>query len=62
MKNEKKDLIEFENLRHKNRMLEIETEKLAKIECLKIGFDFKLQLQRIKSAEIRKNQERRLFN
>jgi hypothetical protein len=44
----------LEQLRHKNRMAEIEAEKLAKIEVEKVRFDYACQLQRIKNADIKR--------
>lgn len=61
MKQEIKELKDLEKFKHKNKMLEIKTEKEAKLEFLKLDFDYKLQLQRIKSSEIRKNFERKRF-
>ncbi|MCM8786841.1 MAG: hypothetical protein NC935_02175 [Candidatus Omnitrophica bacterium] len=50
-KDTERELIELE---HKFRMEEIEAEKKAQIEIENLKFDHQLQLQRIKSAEIRK--------
>jgi len=47
-----KEDIKLENLRHKNRMEEIESERKAKLEVEAVKFDYFKQLQRIKSAEI----------
>jgi len=60
MKEDKfKELKIIEELRHKNRIAEIELEAEAqrKLEALK--FDHQMQLQRIKSAEIRRTIDRR---
>lgn len=51
--------IELENLRHKNKMIEIESEKKPKMDVENLKFQNDLTLQRIKTAEIRKNFERK---
>jgi len=43
---------ELEKLRHKHRMLEIETEMNSKIRHEKLKFDLSCQLQRIRNADI----------
>jgi len=58
-KEEIKTMIEVEKLRHKNRMLEIQTEREAKIEVARLNHDFHMQQQRIKTAEIRKAIDRK---
>ena len=58
-KTEIKNLTELEKLRHKNKMLEIETERKAREEIEKLKFDQQMQLQRIKSAEIRRAIDRK---
>ena len=60
MKEDKfKELKIIEELRHKNRIaeIELEAEVQRKIEALK--FDHQMQLQRIRSAEIRRTMDRR---
>ena len=52
---------DIEKLRHKNRMKEIEAEEQAKINVAKVKFDYDCQMQRIRSAEIRKTQHRKDF-
>lgn len=52
-------LRELEELKHKDRMEEIEFETKCRKEVEHIKFDFQLQLQRIKSAEINKTMGRR---
>ena len=47
---------ELEELRHKHHMIEIKAEKEAKLEVENIKHENELTRQRIKSAEIRKNQ------
>lgn len=59
-KEDTKQLIELEKLRHKNKMLEIETERKARIEVEKLKFDYHMQLQRIKTAEIKRAIDRKL--
>jgi len=44
----------LEELRHKNRMKEIEAEKKAKLEVENLKFDHQLQLQRIRRADIKR--------
>ena len=56
---EVEELVALENLRHKNRMEEIEIETNGKREFENLKFDHQMQLQRIKTAEIRKAVERR---
>ena len=55
-------LKKLEELRHKHKMKEIETEYDRKLKSEKAKFDFECQVQRIKAAEIRRSQERRMFN
>ena len=50
--------IKEEEIRHKNKMKEIEAEKQAKIEVENLKFDYSLQLQRIRSAEIKRSIDR----
>ena len=52
-------LIELENLRHKNRMKEIKTEIEGKREISNLKFDQQMQLQRIKTAEIKRAFDRK---
>lgn len=47
---------EIEKLRHKNKLAEIEAEKLAKIEASTHDFDCKMSLHRLKRADIRRSQ------
>lgn len=54
-----KEAIALEKLRHKNKMLEITTETEGKIAVEKLKFDNNMQLQRIKTAEIRKSMDRK---
>lgn len=56
---ELKLLKELEELRHNNRMEEIEAEAKRHREVEAIRFDHSMQLQRIKSAEIRRSIDRR---
>jgi len=53
-KEDVKGLTTLEKLRHKNRMEEIKTETDGRIKLEKMKFDFKGQLQRIKTAEIKR--------
>ncbi|MCK5293886.1 MAG: hypothetical protein KAJ49_04490 [Arcobacteraceae bacterium] len=53
-KEDVKGLVALEKLRHKNRMIEIKTEKEAKMTSEKLRFDNQMQLQRIKTAEIKR--------
>jgi len=50
---------EIEQLKHKNRMEEIETKRKAEIEVENLKFNHALELQRIKAAEIRKSIDRK---
>jgi hypothetical protein len=52
-----KELIELE---HKYRMEEIEAKRKADLEVEKTKFDYQLQVQRIRSAEIRKNIDKKI--
>jgi len=54
-------LKELEELRHKNRMEEIDVETKSRKELEAIKFDYQMQLQRIRTAEIRKSQERKIW-
>ena len=54
-----KEETELEKLKHKNKMLEIEAEKKARIEVENLKFDRSMELQRIKSAEIRRAIDRK---
>jgi len=47
----------FEKLRHKNKIIELEFER----ESERMIFDWKLQVQRIRSAEIKKAQQRQEY-
>jgi hypothetical protein len=46
---------DVEDLRHENRCVEIEMEKKAKLLVENIKFDHQCQIQRIRSAEIKRN-------
>ena len=56
---ELKELQLIEELRHKNRIEEIELEAKAQRELEAVKFDQQMQLQRIKSAEIRRSIDRK---
>jgi len=56
---ELKELQLIEELRHKNRIEEIELEAKAQRELEAVKFDHQMQLQRIKSAEIRRSIDRK---
>jgi DNA polymerase III delta prime subunit len=56
---ELKLLKELEELKHKDRMEQIEVEARLHKEVENLKFDHMIQLQRIKSAEIRKTIDRR---
>jgi len=49
----------IEELRHKNRIAEIELEAEAQRKLEAVKFDHQMQLQRIRSAEIRRTIDRR---
>lgn len=53
---------ELEKLRHKNKMKEIKTEHKLKLEQIREEKEAKPELQRIKSAEIRRTIDRKNFN
>lgn len=53
-----KELIELE---HKYRMEEIEAKKKAEIEALTFRYENELKVLRIRTAEIKRSQERRLI-
>jgi hypothetical protein len=52
-------LKELEELKHKDRMEEIETESKLHKEVENLRFDHQMQLQRIKTAEINRTMNRR---
>ena len=56
---EKKDPFKLEEVRHKNKMEEIKFETDGKKEIEALRFDHQMQLQRIKTAEIKKSVDRR---
>jgi len=45
---------ELEELRHKNRLEEIEAERKAKLEVEKAKFDYQLSIHRLKRADIKR--------
>ena len=49
---------EIEDLRHNNKIEELELEKKLKLVAENIKFDHQCQLQRIRSAEIQRSQSR----
>ena len=51
---------ELEELKHSNKMEEIKFEKECKLEVEKSHHEKEMERQRIKGAEIRKSQERRM--
>ena len=53
------DLFKLEQFRHENRMLEIKTETDARREIATMKFNHQMQLQRIKTAEIKKSMDRK---
>jgi hypothetical protein len=57
-KTEIEELVALEKLRHKNVMLEVKTETKGKKEIEELRFDHQMQLQRIKTAEIKKSMDR----
>ena len=59
-KEEIKTMIDVEKLRHKNRMLEIQTEREAKIEVIRLSHDLNMQQQRVKTAEIKRSIDRKI--
>jgi len=52
-------LKELEELRHSNRIIEIEIEAKKHRETEAVKFDHQMQLQRIRSAEIRRTIDRK---
>jgi hypothetical protein len=58
-KDELEELRLIEELRHKNRVQEIELEAEAQRKLEAIKFDHQMQLQRIMSAEIKRTIDRR---
>jgi hypothetical protein len=58
-KDELEELRLIEELRHKNRVQEIELEAEAQRKLEAIKFDHQMQLQRIRSAEIKRTIDRR---
>ena len=52
-------LTALEDVRHNNKMLEIKTETDGKKEVEALKFDHQMQLQRIKTAEIKKSMDRK---
>lgn len=62
IKLEEKARLKCEKVKHKNRMAEIEEEEEAKIRVEKIRDANARQLLRIKSAEIKRTQDRRREN
>jgi hypothetical protein len=54
-------LCKLEELKHKNRLDEILKEAMAKREIEMLKFNHEIELQRIKSAEIRKTQMRKIY-
>lgn len=59
IKQKEKTEIEMEKLRHNNKMLEIETERQAKIKIIELNHDLRMQEQRIKTAEIKRAIDRK---
>lgn len=55
----KSEETKLEELKHKNKMKEIEFQKDCLIEVEKLKMDHAMQLQRIKTAEIRRAHERK---
>lgn len=55
----KKAQIDVEKLKHKNKLEQIELEKQAKMDFTNLVHEKELERQRIKTAEIRKHQERK---
>lgn len=49
----------LEEIRHKNKMMEVITETKGKMDVENLKFDHQMQLQRIKSAEINKSINRK---
>ena len=56
----KKAATELENLKHEHKLIEIEAEKQAKLKATNQMHDNEMERQRIKGAEIRKSQQRRM--
>jgi len=52
---------ELEEIRHKNRMEEIEAEKQAKLEVEKAKYDYKLSLHRLKRADIKRTIQEKAY-
>jgi len=55
----KKASLEVQKIKHENKLEQIELEKQAKIEVTNLIHEKELERQRIKTAEIRKHQERK---
>ena len=51
--------LEVEKTRHKDKLIEIKLERMAKLEVEKIKFQHELEIQRIRSAEIKKSIDRK---
>lgn len=58
IKKEFEMLKEVEELRHNNKMIEIQAEEKSRLKVERFKHDLELERQRIKSAEIRRNLKR----